>query len=79
LEIDSEYKKAQTVKKNQGERIYDRIIGKRIDPALLIKSGNGKYKLNVFPFLKHQKRKVIIEYYSVLESETYSFLYGIFP
>lgn len=71
LDINNKLKKALTLSRFQGERIYNIITNKRIDPALLIKSGNGRYTLNVFPFLKHQKRKVILEYYSVIESDAF--------
>jgi len=70
LEINGELKKANTLSKYHGERIYDLITHKRIDPALLTKTGEGKYSLKVFPFFKHQMRKVVFEYYSVLESDS---------
>ncbi len=70
LEINGELKEAQTLSKYHGERIYDLITRKRIDPALLTKTGEGKYSLKVFPFFKHQMRKVVFEYYSVIESDS---------
>lgn len=70
LEINDNLKKAHTLNRYQGEIIYNLIIRKRIDPALLIKLTENKYQLNVFPFRMNQKRKVVIEYYSVLESDT---------
>lgn len=70
LEINGELKEAQTLSKYHGETIYDLITRKRIDPALLTKIEVGRYSLKVFPFFKHQFRKVVIEYYSVLESDS---------
>lgn len=70
LDINGELKKAQTLSQSQGTRIYDLITNKRIDPALLLKIGEGKYSLKVFPFLKYQTRLVVVDFYSVVESDT---------
>ena len=82
LDINGKLKKDSTLARRKGQEIYNRIVYRRIDPALLIKSDEGKYTLNVYPFLKHQRRKVIIEYYSVLESDSSNFpgwFFNIFP
>ena len=68
LEIDSTLKKAETLSSTTGERIYNRITRRRIDPALMRKQANGIYSLRVFPINIKQKRKVVVEYYSILES-----------
>ncbi len=70
LEIDGNLKKDTTVSRNAGTEIYRRIVGKRIDPAYLIKGYNGAYRLRVFPINKHQKKKIIIEYYSIVGRKT---------
>ncbi len=66
LEIDNKLQKDITVSKVAGGKIYGKIVGKRIDPAYLIKLSDGSYLLRVFPISKNQRRKVIIEYYSIL-------------
>ena len=78
LEIDGELKRAETLSRQTGERIYNRIVRRRIDPALLTKRGNGSYSLRVFPVNSKQKRRVIIEYYSILETNDYNFPMWIF-
>ncbi|MCZ7615586.1 MAG: hypothetical protein M5T52_19070 [Ignavibacteriaceae bacterium] len=37
---------------------------------MLLKTGEGKYSLSVFPFRKHQTRIVVIDYYSIVESSS---------
>lgn len=66
LEIDNELKRDITLSRVAGTRIYNRIVGRRIDPAYLIKNVDGSYHLRVFPINKNQRRKVVIEYYSIL-------------
>lgn len=73
LEINGKYKKAETFSKKTGRRIYERVTGKRLDPALLQTSGNGNYWLRVYPFKAHQTRKVKIEYYSTLHYDGTAF------
>lgn len=70
LEIDGKLKKAHTLQAGQGTTIYNTITRRRIDPALLLKTGEGKYSLSVFPFRKHQTRIVVIDYYSIVESSS---------
>lgn len=82
LDINGKLKKDSTLVRRKGQEIYNRIVYRRIDPALLIESDEGEYTLNVYPFLRHQRRKVIIEYYSVLESDSSNFpgwFFNIFP
>lgn len=69
LEIDNELKSDITLSRMAGTTIYNRIVGRRIDPAYLVKNGNGNYQLRIFPINRNQKRKVVIEYYSILGGE----------
>lgn len=69
LQINNQMKKAETFGRRTGTNIYREIIGRRIDPALLFKIDNGRYSLNVFPIRKNKRTKVIIEYYSILETD----------
>lgn len=69
LEIDGEMKKGETFSRQTGEKIYERVTGKRLDPALLRTNGRGNFTLRVFPFKAHEKRKVVIELYSIHDFE----------
>lgn len=66
LEIDGKFNKAENLDIRTAQRIYDRIVGAKIDPALLKKGTNGRYSLNVFPVNSKKERVVRIEMYSVL-------------
>ena len=73
LEINGKYKIAETFSKQTGRRIYQRVTGKNLDPALLQTSGDGNYWLRVYPFKAYQARKVKIEYYSTLDYDGTAF------
>ncbi len=73
LEIDGRLERAETLARQTGEQIYDRITRRNIDPAVLTKSGNGIYELRVFPVNAHSSRRVVIEYVCIVESSGKSF------
>jgi hypothetical protein len=66
MEIGGNLKKGITLKRNVATHVYKRIVRKNIDPAYLIKISGGRYLLRVFPIDKHQTKKVVFEYYSIL-------------
>ncbi len=45
-----------------GTQIYEEIVQRRVDPALLTRAGGGDYMLRVFPIMTHMPRKVKITY-----------------
>ena len=73
LEIDGNNKRAETFERRTGEHVYEKVTGRRLDPALLRTSGHGNYTLRVFPFEANQSRRVLIELYSILEENNNSF------
>jgi TonB family protein len=73
LEIDGHNKRAETFERQTGERIYEEVTGRRLDPALLRTNGYGYYTLRVFPFEANESRRAIIELYSILEENNNSF------
>jgi hypothetical protein len=42
--------------------IYEGIVRRRIDPAILTKSGSNEFNIKVFPLLTYLKRKIKIRY-----------------
>jgi len=66
LETDNKLKRDITLSRVAGSTIYRRILRRRIDPTYLIKYDNCSYHLRIFPINKNQRRKVVIEYYSIL-------------
>jgi len=69
LEIDGKLKKSENYRRSTAGRIYERITGLRRDPALLTFIKNGRYILNVYPVPPNKRRKIIIEYFSILETD----------
>lgn len=69
LEIDGELVRAETYSDYIGSKIYHEIKRKKKDPALLVKYQEDDYYLSVFPVNDFERRKVIVEYYSVLETK----------
>lgn len=67
LEMDGRYKKAINLESYTADRIYDRIRGRRKDPALLRKTRDGEFLLQVFPVNTDKARHVKIEFYSFIE------------
>ena len=72
LEIDGELHRAETLSAESGQAIYRRINRKRIDPAVMLKIDDGRYCIDIFPFSAGQTRRVVVEYYSVLENDRFS-------
>lgn len=81
LEMEEGFKRAETFSRRSGEKIYERVTGKNLDPALLRTNGDGFYTLRVFPFKANQFRRVKIDLYSMLavESYLYEFKFKISP
>ena len=52
----------------EARRIYDDIVGRRIDPALIERIGEDRFRLSIFPFPAEGSRRVELEYVQVLEA-----------
>jgi hypothetical protein len=76
LEINGELKPGETFYKIKSPQSREDANDKLYKPkeiqnsALLTKSQPGSYKLSVYPINKNESRRVIIEYYSILETES---------
>ncbi|MDP4117460.1 MAG: energy transducer TonB [Bacteroidota bacterium] len=67
LDINGEYKRAVNLNAITAEKIYQRIVGKKKDPAKLEKIEDGFFSLEVFPVNRSEPRYVKIEFYSLAE------------
>lgn len=67
LDIDNKLTKARSFQKTIGWNLYRKIVGKKLDPAYLTTTFPGYFILRIFPVNKHQFRKVVIVYYTILE------------
>lgn len=60
---------ARVLPKNEAKRIYDDIVRRMQDPALLQYVGHGMFEANVFPIEPKSDKKIELEYSCVLEAE----------
>lgn len=78
LTIDKQYVRAETIPRQTATRIYERIVRRKIDPALLTTDGNGNYNFRVYPFRKNEERKIKLELFSMLDLVDKNYEYNLF-
>jgi len=67
--VDGEELEHRLLGKDEARRIYESIVRKRKDPALLEYVGRGTIRARVFPVPAHKTRRVTIEYHEVLRAD----------
>ncbi len=60
LWIEDEIIKADIIDRWTASTIYEEIVGRRQDPSILVKEGDGQYRLRIFPLPAEGSRKVKI-------------------
>ena len=55
------------MEKEEARRIYDEIVGRNIDPALIEQIDEARFRLSIFPFPAQGSRRVELEYTQVLD------------
>ncbi|MBD3170716.1 MAG: VWA domain-containing protein [candidate division Zixibacteria bacterium] len=70
---------AELLDADDARRIYEDIVRKRKDPALLEYAGRGIYRLRIFPMPPDKEVRVVIEYDQTLKSDngTVEYLYPL--
>ncbi len=58
LWVDNNIMRGQIMDRWQASNIYEGIVKRRRDPALLLKNGNGQYELRVYPLKGGSSRRV---------------------
>ncbi|MBN8546328.1 MAG: VWA domain-containing protein [Ignavibacteria bacterium] len=71
--------KAELLDAEKAKKLYQEIVSKSKDPALLEYSGKNIYTLKIFPIEPRSERKIEIEYFQTLEYDggTYKYLYPL--
>ena len=64
--IDGEKVEGQLYTREEARRIYDEIVRRRLDPALLEYIGRDLFQASIFPIDPGDTRRVIIEYSQIL-------------
>lgn len=67
--LDGHQMEAELLDADQARRIYEEIVRKRKDPALLEYAGKGMYRLRVYPIPAKGEVRIKIEYKQTLESD----------
>jgi Ca-activated chloride channel homolog len=62
LDINGELRDAVPVEKARGKEVFEEVIRRRVDPALLETTGGENFRLRVYPLPAHGTRRVVIHY-----------------
>ncbi len=63
---DGKTMKGELLEKDKARKIYEDIVRRRIDPALLEYAGNELFSAKIFPIPPRGKREIILEYSGLL-------------
>src|SRR5688500_8918560 len=69
LSIDGEMVAGETMSATEARRIYEDIVRRQKDPALVEWMGHGMLRTRIFPIQAGQERRVIVRFESVAERE----------
>jgi TonB-dependent SusC/RagA subfamily outer membrane receptor len=69
LDLNGKYRDGSIEEKWKATNTYNRIVGKRVDPALLTKEYDNNYNLRIYPVPAKQSRKVTITIQQVLKEK----------
>ncbi len=79
MEIDGKMVEAELLDALKAREIYEDIVRRMRDPALLEYLGNGAFKVRIFPIEPHAGKKVVIRYAQVLSGDggLYAYTYPL--
>jgi len=69
LEIDGEMVSGETMAADQARRVYEDIVRRSKDPALVEYMGRGLLRTRIFPIRPGEEKRVIVRFQSVAERE----------
>ena len=69
LEIDGELVSGETMPADQARRIYEDIVRRNRDPALVEYMGRGMLRTRIFPIQPGEEKRVVVRFQSVAERE----------
>ncbi|MCP5105404.1 MAG: VWA domain-containing protein [bacterium] len=77
--VDGKELQAELLDAKKARRIYEDIVRRQRDPALLEYSGQGVFKARIFPIEPHSKKRVKISYSQLLskDNQTVEYLYPL--
>lgn len=77
LELNGKYRDGTLEEKWKATNAYNRIVGKRIDPALLTRDYNDHYSLRIYPVPARGTRRVTITIQQLLKVDKGSLQYAL--
>jgi tetratricopeptide (TPR) repeat protein len=60
--VDGNLMESAVVERMQARRIYEELVYRRVDPALLEWAGTGRLSLRVYPIPAHQDKRLMVAY-----------------
>jgi Ca-activated chloride channel homolog len=69
LSIDGQMVAGETMSATEARRIYEEIVRRQRDPALVEWMGHGMLRTRIFPIQPGEERRIIVRYESVAERE----------
>ncbi len=60
--VDGKLEESAVVERMQARRIYEELVYRRVDPALLEWAGTGRLSLRVYPLPAHQDKRLMLAY-----------------
>ena len=67
--VDGKRLEGELLERDEARQIYEDIVRRRLDPALLEYVGRGAFKASIFPIPAGGERRIEIEYTQVLEAD----------
>ncbi|MFC1502122.1 VIT domain-containing protein [bacterium] len=67
--VDGKVMTGELLEKGKARRIYEDIVRRQIDPALLEYAGHNLFSARIFPIPSKGERKIVLEYTSILKSD----------
>ena len=77
LDLNGKYRDGSIEEKWKARNAYNTIVGKRVDPALLMMNGIGQYSLNIYPVPAKGSRKVTVTIEQLLRIEGNDLIYQL--
>ncbi len=78
MNINGKEMEAEMLDAEKARKIYEDIVRKQLDPALLEYMGRGLFKVRIFPIEPYSEKRIKISYREILEKENGSVEY-IYP
>ncbi len=77
LDIGGELREAVPVEKAKGKEVFEEVIRRRVDPALLETTAGENFRLRVYPLPAHGTRRVVVHYSERLDASKGRYRYRL--